>query len=331
MAACSCDSEERVMSDTTLSLEVIDRFDDRGGILQVALRDANGGQLPPFEPGAHLDIHVQHGAVNLWRQYSLCGNPDDREVYRLGILKDPKSRGGSVAIHEMVQPGTVISASPPRNHFPLSEGAVRSILVGGGIGVTPMLAMAHRLHRLKRDFELHYCTRSKSVTAFLDNMARMPFGERIHFHHDDEKTFFDPSTLPAPSKDTHIYVCGPPGFMDWLIAAALAAGHAADHVHREYFGADVDLTGGSFDVEARASGVTITVGPTETIAKALAKAGIAVEVKCEEGVCGTCLTQVIEGVPDHRDMFLTDEEKAENSEMTVCCSRAKSKKLILNI
>lgn len=319
------------MSQEILRLKIVERFEDRGGILQLKLTEANDGDLPPFEAGAHLDIHVRHGDVDLWRQYSLCGDPEERNVYRLGILKDPKSRGGSVAIHDLALPGTRVDANPPRNHFPLAEEAGRSILLGGGIGITPMLAMAHRLHKLGGDFELHYCTRSKDVTAFMDKIGDMPFKDRIHFHHDDEKTFFDPAKLPAPDAGTHVYVCGPQGFMDWLIREAETAGYSSSHIHREYFSADVDLTGDSFEVEARASGITITVGPDETIAKALAKVGVDVEVKCEEGVCGTCLTEILEGIADHRDMFLTDEEKTENIEMTVCCSRAKSKKLVLNI
>lgn len=319
------------MTEELLSLRVVERIEDRGDIVQIVLEAADCGALPPFTAGAHLDVHVQDGAVDLWRQYSLCGDPEERGVYRLGVLKDAKSRGGSIAVHAMARPGTLVEANPPRNHFPLAEDAERSVLLGGGIGVTPMLAMAHRLHRLGKEFELHYCTRSRAVTAFLDQIAAGPFADRIRFHHDDEGDFFDPQTLPPPGEGTHLYVCGPQGFMDWVIAAAGAAGHANDHIHREYFSAEVDLSGDSFEVEARASGVTITVNAGETIAKALAKVGIEVEVKCEEGVCGTCITEVIEGIPDHRDMFLTDEEKAENTEMTVCCSRAKTKKLVLDI
>lgn len=319
------------MPTTSLLLRVVERVEDRGDILQLALEAADGSSLPPFDAGSHLELHVKHGSFDHWRQYSLCGDPAERDIYRLGILKDPNSRGGSIALHEMAKPGIVVEANGPRNHFPLHEHAGRSILLGGGIGITPMLSMAHRLHALDRAFTLHYCTRSRGTCAFLDVIADMPFGEHVRYHHDDEKTFLDPADLPAPDGDTHLYVCGPQGFMDWLIGAAIAAGYAPDHVHREYFSADVDLTGNSFEVEARASGITVTVGPDETIAKALAKAGIDVQVNCEEGLCGTCLTAILEGEADHRDMFLTEEEKAANTEMTVCCSRAKGKKLVLNI
>lgn len=314
-----------------LSLTVAERMEDRGHIVRLTLAPAQGGELPPFEAGSHLDIRVRGEGVDLWRQYSLSGDPRERGAYRLGILKDPASRGGSLTLHALALPGAVIEASAPRNHFALAEDAPRSILLAGGIGVTPMLAMAYRLHALGREFELHYCTRSHAVTAFLDEIEAAPFRDRVLFHHDDEGTLYDPATLPAAGERAHLYVCGPQGFMDWLIGAAERAGYPSERIHREYFSADVELSGDSFEVEARASGVTVTVGPDETIAKALERVGIEVDVKCEEGVCGTCLTTVIEGVPDHRDVFLTPEEKSENAEMTVCCSRALSRKLVLDI
>jgi len=318
------------MEQDTILLKIVDRIDDEGNILQLTLKHPDGRPLPPFDAGAHLDIHVRQGDIDVWRQYSLCGDPEEADVYRLGILKNPNSRGGSATIHEIARPGLEIMAKPPRNHFPLSEDAAKSLLIGGGIGITPMLAMAHRLSKLGKDFEVHYCTRSRRSTAFLRNIEGMPFNNCIHFHHDDEKSF-DPEILPPPHSGTHVYVCGPQGFMDWLVKAAMTAGYPAEQIHREYFSADIDATGKSFEVEAQASGVTVTVGPEETIARALAKAGIPVDVKCEEGICGTCLTEVVDGVPDHRDLFLTDAEKAENTEIMICCSRAKSKKLILNI
>ena len=206
------------------------------------------------------------------------------------------------------------------------------MLLGGGIGITPMLAMARRLHALGRDFTLHYCTRSRDVTAFLDQLEGAPFADRVVLHFDDagDDQRLDLSRdLPAPAPDTHIYVCGPQGFMDWVIATAEGAGHV--NVHREYFSADVDKTGGSFEVEARASGKILTVGPGDTIAKVLAANGIKVEVKCEEGVCGTCVTDVLDGEIDHRDRFLTEEEREDGDQMCVCCSRARGARLVLDI
>ncbi|WP_195818692.1 PDR/VanB family oxidoreductase [Roseobacter sp. MH60115] len=314
-----------------LEVKVAERLEDRGNILRLKLVGKEDTPLPPFEAGAHLDIQVAHNGTDLWRQYSLCGDPSEHGAYQLGILKDQNSRGGSVALHEVAQQGAELRISSPRNHFPLDETANHSVLLGGGIGITPILAMAHRLHHLGRRFELHYCTRSKGLTAFLDILADLPFREAITLHHDDDGTQYDLTTLPKPDDGVRIYVCGPTGFMEWIIEGARAQGHAEDHIHREYFNADVDVTGDSFEVEARASGVTVTVGPEETIVAALAREGIEVEVRCEEGVCGTCILDVLEGTPDHRDHFLTDDEKAENTEMTTCCSRAKSARLVLDI
>ncbi len=316
------------MTSAPYTLTITDRSDDAGGIMRLTLSAPDGAPLPEVTAGAHIDIAV--AGTDLWRQYSLAGDPADRSAWRLGILKEAESRGGSVRLHEVAHPGTTLEVTGPRNHFALTE-ASKTYLFGGGVGVTPMLAMAHELAAAGKPFELHYCTRSASRTAFADLFDTPPFAGNVHLHHDDDGSQLQLDALPRPDTGTHLYICGPEGFMDWLIAGAEAAGHPTDHIHREYFSADVDVTGESFEVEARASGVTVTVGAQETIVAALAREGISVEVKCEEGICGTCLTDVIEGTPDHRDHFLTEEEREENIEMCLCCSRATSAKLVLDI
>lgn len=311
-----------------MTLTVAERYDDRGNIARIRL---SGDGLSAFSAGAHLDLYLPD--LDMWRQYSLCSDPAETGFYEIGVLKDPKSRGGSVAVHELAQPGATFAVEGPRNHFPLDEGAETTVLLGGGIGITPMIAMAKRLHTLGRDFRLHYCTRGEDVTAFYDDLKSAPFADRVVFHFDDQDTAqkLDLNRdLPAPATGVHLYVCGPQGFMDWVINTAEGAGHASANVHREYFSSDVDLTGDTFEIEARASGVTLTVGPNDTIAKALAAAGIKVEVKCEEGVCGTCVTDVLAGEIDHRDQFLTDEEREDGDQMCVCCSRGRGK-LVLDI
>ncbi|WP_422367461.1 PDR/VanB family oxidoreductase [Pelagibius sp.] len=312
----------------TMTLTVSERIDDRGGIARIRLV---GDSLPPVTAGAHLDLYLS--GINMWRQYSLCSDPAETGFYEIGVLKDPASRGGSVEVHRVAKPGATLTVEGPRNHFPLDETAKTTVLLGGGIGITPMIAMAKRLHAIGQDFTLHYCTRSQEVTAFYDELKAAPFADRIVFHHDDEdaaqKLVLD-RDLPAPSPDTHLYVCGPQGFMDWVISSAEAAGHATANVHREYFSSEVDLSGETFEVEARASGLTLTIGPDDTIAKKLAEHGIKVEVKCEEGVCGTCVTDVIEGDIDHRDQFLTIDEREDGDQMCVCCSRGRGK-LVLDI
>ena len=311
--------------------QVSGRIDDRGDISRIRFSPLSGGRVSPFTAGAHLDIYLPD--VEMWRQYSLCSDPAETGFYEIGVLKDPNSRGGSEAVHRLAVEGAVFDIEGPRNHFPLAEEAEQTVLLGGGIGITPMIAMAKRLHTLGKDFVLHYCTRSEDVTAFKAELDASDFVDKIVYHFDDqaEDQRLDLTRdLPAPDAGAHIYVCGPQGFMDWVISTAEGAGHATENVHREYFSADVDLSGDSFEVECAESGVTVTIGPDDTIAKALAKEGIKIEVKCEEGVCGTCMTDVLSGEIEHRDQFLTEDEREDGDVIMVCCSRGKGK-LVLEI
>lgn len=315
-------------------LMVRDRQDDAGNIMRLRLASADGMPLPQFAAGAHIDVQVPGEGSAVWRQYSLCSDPADTEQYEIGILKDPASRGGSIALHERVRVGTMLTAEGPRNHFPLDETAERTLLFGGGIGITPMLSMAKRLHALGSEFTLHYCTRTAAGTAFRADLETAPFSRHVRLHHDDgpqEQRLDLARDLPPPDGATHIYVCGPSGFMDWVISCAEACGYAPATIHREYFSAKIDSSGDSFEVEARESGVTVTVGPKDTIARALARVGVKIPVKCEEGVCGTCLTSVLQGIPDHRDKFLTDEEREANEDICTCCSRAIGARLVLDV
>ncbi len=300
------------------------------GIIALELAAPGGGGLPGFTAGSHVDVHVAPGLV---RQYSLCNDPAETGHYRLGILLEPQSRGGSAGIHAQAKVGQTIKVSAPRNNFVLAEDAPRTLLLGGGIGVTPLLSMAWRLHRLGRKFELHYCTRSAARTAFAAELAAAPFADVVHIHHDDgpDAQKFNPASLPPAAEGAHLYVCGPGGFMEWVIGAAGALGYPDERVHREYFNAEVDTSGAGFTVEARRSGKSVVVPEGTSIADALAKAGIDIPLSCEQGVCGTCLVDVISGIPDHRDMYQTDGEKASNKQITPCCSRSLSLVLVLDI
>lgn len=300
-------------------------------IVVLDLVAADGSNLPPFEPGAHIDVEIEPG---LMRQYSLCGNPTESGSYRLGILKDPKSRGGSAAIHEGFVEGKTVRLGLPRNLFPLDPEAPLSILVGGGIGITPMIAMAYALHAEGRAFEVHYCVRARDRAAFMEELSSAPFAHQVHLHFDEDggPSSFDPSKdLPDPVQGGHVYVCGPTGFMTWLREAALKRGYPAERLHQEFFAAEVDTAGQSFEVVLAQSGRTVTVPEGKSIVAALAEIGVNVDVSCEQGVCGTCLCDVLEGVPDHRGSFLTDEERAANDQILLCCSRAKSKRLVLDL
>jgi len=319
-----------------LDLVIARRIDDCGAIMLLDLVAADGGALPPFAAGAHVEVEIPApgGSKPLLRQYSLCGDPAERHRYRLGILRDPQSRGGSAALHDLTAVGQTLRVAEPRNLFPLDEAAELSILVGGGIGVTPILAMAHALHAQGKDFVLHYCTRSAARTAFLGELDALPFRDRIILHHDDapEAERLLPARDLAPvGPGTHLYVCGPSGFMDWVIAEARDAGFAEPQIHREYFTAEVDASGGGFEVVAARSGLTLQVEEGTPIVVALAKAGIEVTTSCEKGICGSCVVDVLEGTPDHRDSFLTEDERAEGDQILVCCSRSKGPRLVLDL
>jgi vanillate O-demethylase ferredoxin subunit len=299
-----------------------------------SLEDASGRPLPAFSAGAHVDLHLPGGLV---RPYSLCGDPADTRAYRLGVLKDPASRGGSVAVHQhLLSEGTRLAISAPRNHFPLVEDAPYTVLVGGGIGITPMIAMAWRLHALNAPFEMHYCVRSAQQAAFLAELQNVPWAHKVHAHFDevgDAARLQPAAVLRAAPAGRHVYVCGPSGFMEWVMDEARAAGLQPGEIHREYFSAPAQAAGENtaFEVIAKRSGKTIQVGADQGLLQALRGAGLKVSVSCEEGVCGTCACTVIEGEPDHRDAYLTDEEREANDQILVCCSRAKSARLVLDL
>ncbi|MCZ2496065.1 2Fe-2S iron-sulfur cluster binding domain-containing protein [Xylophilus sp. Kf1] len=320
------------MTTETHQVVVRSRSVQGGAVVVLDLQRADGSALPAFDAGAHIDLHLSGDLV---RQYSLCGDPADTSRYRLGVLRDPASRGGSLAVFDTLGEGTVLTIGAPRNHFPLDAGAQHSVLVGGGIGITPMIAMAYALQAAGRSFELHYCARSAASSAFLDEIAAAPFAARVRLHFDDTgdagRLDLPAALAAAGTAGTHLYTCGPSGFMDWVIATGEKAGLAAGQIHREYFNADIDTSGAGFEVVAAASGRTVQVAAGQSIVAALKSVGIKVEVSCEEGVCGTCVCTVLEGECDHRDVYLTDEEKADNDQIMTCCSRSKSARLVLDI
>ena len=237
-------------------------------------------------------------------------------------------------MHDSVRAGDVLRVSAPRNHFPLVD-APRSLLLAGGIGVTPILAMARALHAQARDFEMHYCGRSASRMAFLDELATAPFASRVVRHADDvpEQKFDARRVLLQSASDTHLYVCGPNGFMDHVLETARALGWPEAQLHREYFAgvATALPTDGSFEIRVASTGLSCQVPAGKTVIEVLAAHGVEVPTSCEAGVCGTCLTRVLEGTPDHRDSFLTDAERVANDQFTPCCSRALSPLLVLDL
>ncbi|WP_338759440.1 PDR/VanB family oxidoreductase [Massilia sp. METH4] len=315
-----------------LSVRIESRKQVADDIVSLELVAADGTPLPPFTAGAHIDIKLGPGLV---RQYSLCNDSSESGHYRIAVLRDPASRGGSIAVHDRLRVGDTVRISAPRNHFALSE-APRSLLFAGGIGVTPILAFAKELRRSNAQFELHYCARSATKLVFRDELAEAAGDGRAFFYLDDGGPRLDiAAVLAAHPNTTPVYVCGPGGFIDHVLGAARAAGWPEALLRREYFAAapvsaDADPDG-AFDIELAKSGMRLQVPAGCTIIQVLAEHGVDIPVSCEQGVCGTCLTRVLAGEPDHRDMYLTDDEHIANDQMTPCCSRARSACLVLDL
>lgn len=302
------------------------------GILGLELRPAAGTTFPAFTAGAHIDLHLPNGLV---RSYSLLNAQGETGRYVLGILRDAASRGGSTWLHDQARVGMPLSISAPRNNFPLQEDAGYSVLVAGGIGVTPLLGMARRLTELGKPFEVLYFARSRRHAAFLPELQSL--GMPLTCHFDDEQG--GPPDLhsllgrPTPSADTHYYACGPSVMLDRFVQVCETLGHA--HAHIERFSAvkieaAPDARAG-YLVELKRSGQVIPITPDKSLLHTLIDAGVSVDFSCEEGVCGTCETRVLEGIPDHRDSVLSSAEHASNKTMMVCVSGCKTERLVLDL
>ena len=318
---------------TTLNVRVLRKTTEALGIASFELAADDGRPLPAFGAGSHIDVQLPGG---LTRQYSLCNDPQETHRYLIAVLRDPASRGGSAAMHDTVAVGQLLQISPPKNHFALAHAVPRSLLLAGGIGITPLLCMAERLAQAGADFELHYCTRSRERTAFAGRIEASAFANSAHFHVDDGpggQRLDLPGLLGTPRADVHVYVCGPEGFMDAVLGTARSAGWPEAQLHFEFFGAEAAASAGNraFDVQLASSGRVVPVAAGQTVVQALADAGVQLMTSCGQGVCGTCLTRVLAGAPEHRDFYLTPEEQAANDQFLPCCSRAHSARLVLDI
>jgi len=300
------------------------------GIVLVELVAPDDSLLPRFEAGAHVDLHLPGGLI---RQYSLLNAPGLGRHYRLGILLDPATRGGSQAAHRLSQ-GDMVEISRPRNNFKLID-APYSLLMAGGIGITPLLSMAEHLRASSRAFALHYFVRTRAKAAFLDRLAAADLAPHVEVHCDDEPDRGGSAieaTLLATPTGTELYICGPAGLITAVADAATRLGWAAERIHIERFSTTLPAAaGGAFRVDLARTGGSVVVPSDKTIATTLLDHGIAVELSCEQGICGTCLTRVLGGIPDHRDQYLTDSERAAGDQMTICCSRALSDSLVLDL
>lgn len=299
------------------------------GIISVELRPQGDTVFAPFEAGAHINLHLPNGLV---RSYSLLNSPDDHGRYQIGILRDRNSRGGSRYMHESLRIGMQLSITQPRNLFPLDEGAGHTVLVAGGIGITPIYCMLNRLRQQGKSVELLYCARSRREAAFV--AALEASGAQVTWHFDDEQG--GPIDLKAflaeRPASAHFYCCGPTPMIDAFENHCESLGHPNVHVER-FAAAPQAPTApqGSYEVQLARSGMSIEVPSGKSLLDALLESGIEVECSCREGVCGTCETRVLEGEPEHRDGVLTKAEKAANKTMMVCVSGCKGSRLVLDI
>ena len=297
-------------------------------VTKYEFRSLDGTDLPEWEAGAHLDIVV---APEYLRQYSMSGDPKDRSVYQIGVLREQDGRGGSKLLHRIFTPGRKVFISKPINHFPLEETATRSLLMGGGIGITPMMAMAHRLHAMGAEFELHYSCHSRSEAGFLDDLARQPWSDRVRLHVSDEGGRADLSaTLDRYEPGWHVYTCGPEAYMSAVTAAAEAAGYPEEARHLEYFALpeEPDHVNHPFRIRLR-DGTELKVAEDQSIADVLNASGHHVDVKCSDGICGVCKCGLIAGEVEHRDFVLSKAQRADA--IITCRSRALEKDGILEL
>lgn len=320
------------MTESTVALRVKRICYEAERINSYELVSPTGGDLAPFTAGGHVDLHLSNGMI---RCYSLVNDQRERHRYVIAVNQDLAGRGGSNFVHDHLKVGDIVRVSLPRNNFALCEEACHSVLIAGGIGITPLLSMIRRLETLGRPAELFYAARTRPAAAFLDELDALESNGRLtlHLDFDDERSgrMFDlPAIVGRAHAQAHLYCCGPVPMLQAFETAT--ADRPADHVHVEYFqAAEAPATDGGFEVRLARSNRTIAVEAGKTILDALLDAGIAANYACTEGVCGTCETRVIAGTPDHRDQFLSREEQAANNTIMICCSGAKSRTLVLDL
>lgn len=300
-------------------------------VVQLTLRNAAGADLPPWEPGAHVDLVLTDDLI---RQYSLCGDPAERSFLQVAVLREPAGRGGSAHVHDTLTEGDTVRVRGPRNHFTVQD-ARRFIFIAGGIGITPILPMIARVDAAGADWQLIHGGRTRSSMAFRDRLEER-YPTRVTILPMDEVGLLDlPTILAEPgatAADIAVYCCGPEALLTAVEQECSRWPHGALHLERftPKAGAD-DGPQESFEVELARTGTTVTVPAGRSILDTVEATGVAVLSSCQEGTCGTCETAVLDGVPDHRDSLLTDDEQAANDTMMICVSRARSARLVLDL
>ncbi|OLL31968.1 oxidoreductase [Burkholderia sp. SRS-W-2-2016] len=322
------------MQAQTLKVRVDALCEEAHGVRSFSISRLDGQPFERYEPGAHIDVTSPSGVT---RQYSLCGDPECVESQIFAVKKEEQSRGGSRSLHDDVSVGTELSVGAPRNLFRLEEAASEHILIGAGIGITPLLSMAYRLAARGARFTLHYFARSEAHAAFMSLLTREPFAQHVKLHFGVEPEDLQPALdacLHDAGNGAHVYTCGPGPFMGRVVEAGQK--HLpADAIHLERFKAEpvpeTETSLDSFDVQLASSGQTVRVDAKTSIVEALASIGIEVDTSCGEGVCGTCMVDVVSGEPEHRDHCLSKAERASNSVICCCISRSRSPVLVLDL
>jgi vanillate O-demethylase ferredoxin subunit len=326
-----------VARDSRMSASAVDTIDMRltavrygaESINLFELRQLDGRDVPSFTAGAHIDVFLPNGMI---RQYSITNAETDRQHYLLGVKFEASGRGGSRCLHDEVRVGSVLKVGMPRNNFPLIEEATTSVFVAGGIGITPIHSMIAKLQALGRSWRLHYAVRKREQALLLASFA--PADDRLDLHIDCEHggAILDVAAIIAAAPhDAHLYCCGPAPMLAAFEAACVDRTPARVHIERFSAPDNLAATGGAYEVELLKSKRTIAVEAGQTLLQALRAAGVKVRTSCEQGICGTCETRVLAGIPDHRDMILSDAEKATNEMMMVCCGGSLSPTLVLDL
>lgn len=314
----------------TLTVQVADIRAEARDVMALELRAVGGGELPAFEPGAHLDVHLPNGLV---RQYSLTNDWRERDRYVIGVGRAADSRGGSSYVHSSIRAGAQLTVSAPRNNFPLDPEAVSFLFIAGGIGITPIMAMVRWCVANQKPWRLVYAARSRQRAAFYEELCALG-GDRLHFHFDDERGgILDASqAISGWAEGERIYCCGPDALMNAV--KDVTEDFPSGAVRFEWFTApqsDEPKDSTSFTVRLERSGVEFEVPEQKSILEVLEEHGFEIPFSCREGLCGTCVTDVCSGEPDHRDYVLSDEERASGKKMTICCSRSKSDVITLDL
>jgi len=320
---------DRLPPDET-TLVVAARISAADGVVSLTLRRPDGGALPSWTPGAHIDVFLGDGDRGLIRQYSLCGRPADRDYWQIAVLREPQGRGGSAYVHDLLHEGSTVRVRGPRNNFPLRP-APRHLFIAGGVGITPVLPMVEAAEAAGADWRLLYGGRTRTSMAFVDRL--LPYGDRVLIRPQDTYGLLDlAGFLGVPKEGTLVHACGPEPLLRAVQQSCAEWPPGTLGVERF---APVQPAGAgpgeTFEVELARSGLTLTVPPERSVLEAVEEAGVAVEFSCREGTCGTCETEVLDGEPDHRDSLLSEDEREAGDTMLICVSRSRGPRLVLDL